>query len=768
MSSFALYGTEFEALDADTIGVPRKPAAIQDQIATDENGRRRFHGAFTGGFSAGYFNTVGTKEGWTPQEFRSTKEERALTHQMRPEDLMDEEDLGEFGISARRIQKSQAFGGGGQSTSSQKRRFAWEHDSSSVSSLTERIETMVRPTHESVGVQMLKAMGWREGRGVGLATNRQIRERGGSSKEADFDRKQAAKIAPGYQLALEDEILQHLTPVEGVSGLGYKGLRETAVLDEGYGQLEAALKTKSRSKGIRGQAFGVGVFENDDESVYSNYDLTQYDFSIGGPAQKIEAPEVDCTFEEMPKRLNSRKFYPPPKLPPNFRAHHKIEAIDVKKLPEMVQSAMKNLSVVQRARLLGEDRISVMELVGSKDRKTLEKARERQRSRWDMTDEELIESEQKINVDRIVFPDEPMKQRRFKEFLNYLRRGLPYMQPTDMSVWEWEAEKKDFEEKLTPDERGMLPEVRSRSQPLVKTALSLPILEIMQNKFTKETGTSGNIGRKDEDKLAAVKVGIFGDKTRTTFEWYPDSLLSKRFNVPHPYPGSKLVGVPHLQKPVKRENVMNLGLPTTATQVFQSQPDVIPIEDIKKEEGFDEENVEESVEKPPQSIFDAIFAEFAVSSSDSESEDDDEDVRKKKEVKEEPEDDYAEEKPSTYEPRSQEKVMTVMDLDQEYGPAPPTSMQANDNLTASTVLRYLEEEIARKKAEKKKKKKSKSHKEHKDHKSKKSKKEKKSKKSKKEHKKKHKKEKSHKKRSRSNSSGSSSSWSSGGSGSDSD
>ena len=29
----------------------------------DEKGRRRLHGAFTGGFSAGYFNGVGSKEG---------------------------------------------------------------------------------------------------------------------------------------------------------------------------------------------------------------------------------------------------------------------------------------------------------------------------------------------------------------------------------------------------------------------------------------------------------------------------------------------------------------------------------------------------------------------------------------------------------------------------------------------------------------------------------------------------------------------------------
>lgn len=44
-------------------GASKKPLSVENQIVTDEKGRRRFHGAFTGGFSAGYFNTVGTKEG---------------------------------------------------------------------------------------------------------------------------------------------------------------------------------------------------------------------------------------------------------------------------------------------------------------------------------------------------------------------------------------------------------------------------------------------------------------------------------------------------------------------------------------------------------------------------------------------------------------------------------------------------------------------------------------------------------------------------------
>lgn len=48
--------------------------------------------------------------------------------------------------------------------------------------------------------------------------------------------------------------------------------------------------------------------------------------------------------------------------------------------------------------------------------------------------------------------------------------------------------------------------------------------------------SSGCQGDQD-DKQAAVKMKMFGQLTRETFEWYPDKLLCKRFNVPDPYPG---------------------------------------------------------------------------------------------------------------------------------------------------------------------------------------------------------------------------------------
>lgn len=69
----------------------RRPTAVQDEIVTDEKGRRRFHGAFTGGFSAGYFNTVGSRHGWVPQTFKSTRDDRSDNAKQSIDDFMDDE-----------------------------------------------------------------------------------------------------------------------------------------------------------------------------------------------------------------------------------------------------------------------------------------------------------------------------------------------------------------------------------------------------------------------------------------------------------------------------------------------------------------------------------------------------------------------------------------------------------------------------------------------------------------------------------------------------
>jgi G patch domain-containing protein 1 len=48
-------------------------------MATKKVRPERFHGAFTGGFSAGYFNTVGSEgnEGFKPSTFVSSRSNRS-------------------------------------------------------------------------------------------------------------------------------------------------------------------------------------------------------------------------------------------------------------------------------------------------------------------------------------------------------------------------------------------------------------------------------------------------------------------------------------------------------------------------------------------------------------------------------------------------------------------------------------------------------------------------------------------------------------------
>ncbi|KAF2094701.1 DUF1604-domain-containing protein [Rhizodiscina lignyota] len=70
-----------------------------EQRVLDERGQpKRFHGAFEGGFSAGYYGTVGSKEGFQPASFVSSRDARAKglnTSLLKPTDYMDEEDLQE-------------------------------------------------------------------------------------------------------------------------------------------------------------------------------------------------------------------------------------------------------------------------------------------------------------------------------------------------------------------------------------------------------------------------------------------------------------------------------------------------------------------------------------------------------------------------------------------------------------------------------------------------------------------------------------------------
>ena len=125
---------------------------------TDELGRRRFHGAFTGGFSAGYFNSVGSKEGWTPQQFSSSRSKRAEYKPQTLSDFQDAEDQEAEMMEGKQITTNQQF-----SSFHDMRR----HTGGVAENLLREVAPGVQDSQDSVGWRLLKQMGWKVGDAVG-------------------------------------------------------------------------------------------------------------------------------------------------------------------------------------------------------------------------------------------------------------------------------------------------------------------------------------------------------------------------------------------------------------------------------------------------------------------------------------------------------------------------------------------------------------------------------------------------------------------------
>jgi G patch domain-containing protein 1 len=128
-----------------------------------------------------------------------------------------------------------------------------------------------------------------------------------SGKIAEFDEQTVQEVEEfvhGAEFSPDDVSMFEIKPKEDVHGLGYKPLKESGVLSQKYGTVTSALKTSKRSKGIRGQAFGVGAFEEDDEEIYTNYDLSQYDFEVGASTSLGQHDVPKCEHPTNVRRMN--------------------------------------------------------------------------------------------------------------------------------------------------------------------------------------------------------------------------------------------------------------------------------------------------------------------------------------------------------------------------------------------------------------------------------------------------------------------------------
>ncbi|CAI2170542.1 14050_t:CDS:2 [Funneliformis geosporum] len=169
--TFVKYGTELPDITTSGEQDRGKFQPVWKQEVRDEQGLRRFHGAFKGGWSAGYFNTVGSKEGWSPSTFVSSRKNRTDRKDFKPEDFMDEEDLEELLKNQEVVATDEFDSFGSTERELEKKRMlasSMEASGSVLGALPDKfIDDLVLPNKDPVGVRLLKAMGWREGQGIG-------------------------------------------------------------------------------------------------------------------------------------------------------------------------------------------------------------------------------------------------------------------------------------------------------------------------------------------------------------------------------------------------------------------------------------------------------------------------------------------------------------------------------------------------------------------------------------------------------------------------
>ncbi|XP_037068932.1 G patch domain-containing protein 1-like [Pollicipes pollicipes] len=294
------FGTPLEPLEEGS-AAKRRPPALEDQTVRDARGRQRFHGAFTGGFSAGFFNTVGSRDGFQPATFVSSRSSRAEGRSARPEDFMDDEDRGEHGIAPQRVQAKSDFQEA--PTGGTKRRHP-QFDEGPIPGQPV-LEQLIKPVRDTVGVRILKSMGWRPGQGIGPRVTRAEKKQqqkvygcarppgadSAAAADSDSDSDSDAALRE-VLLAPDDSEAPLVRPKDDLFGLGYRGLERRAVLGPPSGDPTLRYRDAKGKLAVRGQAFGVGAFEEEDEDIYTTEDMSNYDFSESGPERAADSARL--------------------------------------------------------------------------------------------------------------------------------------------------------------------------------------------------------------------------------------------------------------------------------------------------------------------------------------------------------------------------------------------------------------------------------------------------------------------------------------------
>ncbi|OVA05063.1 SWAP/Surp [Macleaya cordata] len=378
---FVFYGTPIQREEdvtsrkkksiAEAAGQLRSVVPWKQEVLDDE-GRRRFHGAFTGGFSAGYYNTVGSKEGWTPQTFTSSRKNRAEVKSQSILNFLDDDEKAE--IEGQSLGTSLQFDTFGFTSAELARKQAEKEQQDRPSAIPGLVpDELILPVANSIGVKLLRKMGWRHGQSIKDSRTNSLY---GALREARkaflaFSSGDAEPILSQFELnkgdhegdvepsadgdvyASQSTPVFVLNPKQDMHGLGYdpfkhapefrerKRLRVSGNREPGNRRGSSMKENLFSSKsGKIAPGFGIGALEEldtEDEDIYAS----GFDFEETH-VQEIEEPSR-MLLEDKKKlgkteqgvlpgfKVASTSDYQlercgPPVIPDDFEPYHKFSA----------------------------------------------------------------------------------------------------------------------------------------------------------------------------------------------------------------------------------------------------------------------------------------------------------------------------------------------------------------------------------------------------------------------------------------------------------
>lgn len=194
-----------------------------------------------------------------------------------------------------------------------------------------KLDVLFQPLENKIAYRTLKKLGWREGQGIGKRRTRKekketakrckteqyqicIYEQSNKLSSSDDEFSSTVKFAPDDCMTIDFSLKSD------TFGLGYSFKKLTS-LEKPSNRTEQVLLIKDhkskKSFQIKGQAFGVGAFEDEDEDIYDKNDFSYYDFSL----------EESTKYSGFEKKLCSEKFSSFVKSKTNINFYGKISNI---------------------------------------------------------------------------------------------------------------------------------------------------------------------------------------------------------------------------------------------------------------------------------------------------------------------------------------------------------------------------------------------------------------------------------------------------------